>query len=183
MGRKTEKALGGALKGAGKGAAIGSVVPGIGTAVGAGVGGLIGGVSGFFGGKADEEMSEAQRAAEIASGKLAVEKSEDRRLAAIQAAGGMMPQMAERGFMALDPELMASLGARRNYDELIEAGAVDPTAGAGSAFLAGLGDTALDIGSQLAESELIGGGVGGVGTAEDPALQGPAVYDPTDDPD
>jgi hypothetical protein len=164
--------LSGAGSGALKGAAIGSVVPGIGTAIGGAVGGGIGLIKGFFGSKADQEAGEAKRAADIASGKLAVEKSEDTRGAHLTGYEGLAGQMADAGFMTLDPAQLEALKERRNYDDYIEAGAVDPNAGAASSYLSGLADDAFEYGGQLASNELISGGAGGVGTPDDPALQG-----------
>lgn len=128
--------------------------------------------------KGANEAAEAGRAADIATDKLGVEKSEDKRGAAAAAASAMMPQMEAAGFMGLDPETMAKISERRNYDDLIEAGAVDKTAGSAEAFLAGL---AGDAGDYMAQHNVSQDVVpeGGVGTAGDPALQGGAVDFPS----
>ena len=176
MGKKSRKAAGaatGALSGAATGAGIGALGGPIGVGAGAAIGGVVGGISGLFGGGGDDgpsdEQLEAQRQAEIAQAKLGVEKSEDTRLAHAGLAGGV--DFDAIGVQGIDPNLASNLGVRRNYDELIEAGAVDPTAGSGQEFIAGLGDDVFNAGTDYAKLKAIQA-ADGVGTGQDEALQG-----------
>jgi hypothetical protein len=121
--------------------------------------------------RAADEQGEAQRSADIAAGKLDAARTEDKRQGALQGYQGVAQQMADKGFMTIDPAMMAKLGARRDYSDLIEKGAVDRTAGSGSAFLAGLMGAGADTAAQYDVNQDPLGETGiSVGQPVDPAL-------------
>jgi hypothetical protein len=142
------------LKKVGKDVA-GSIIPGAGVAIDV--------ASGLLNKGAADEQGKSLQEANIAQGKLGVEKSEDSRLAHLGLGAGT--DLGALGFQDINPAVLEQLGVRRNYDQLIEQGAADPTAGSGQAFLAGLTDQAgaalneFDIGKDLERQSGIKGGI------------------------
>jgi hypothetical protein len=135
---------GGAISGVGKGAAVGTTIaPGIGTAIG----GIVGGIGGWLKGRGASKKAKAEARAKLEQDAAIFNKGEDERIARFSAGQSLLQGLQGRGFTNIDPETAAKLGTAREYDPAT-AGLSNPFAGAGSAAVGGLIDSAMDIAGQ-----------------------------------
>lgn len=105
-------------------------------------------LGGLFGKKKEEKQAEAARESNAAALKLKQQMGEDTRLGHLDLGQSVAPQLAAKGFVMPSGDVLSKLGARRNYDELINKAGGPGGAGAGSAFLQGVFGDVADVAGQ-----------------------------------